>query len=330
MPTLTPMTLLDLRSSVQTVDGGIVRVAEILVEENEALADIPWVAGNLLTGDIHYKRTAMPFAHRRNINQGVKASVSKKEAETDTCIEIVSRSVVDMGELDIAPDAGTYLALEARPHIAVMGETAVRTIFHGDEAGGILGLRTRYNKIASAPKDRARQIIDAGGTGTKLTSVYIVKWDTQNLTGIYPKNTAMGLKTVVLTNQMVPDKDGELFRAHVTDYSQYIGLKLRDSRFAVRVCNIDMDDMTTDADARKALFRLLITAKNRIWHVSQGRVVMYMNPDLANIVELAAFEKENTVVGYKEGIQADTRVLTFSGIPIRKNDFQSETEAKVS
>jgi hypothetical protein len=329
MATLTPLTLLDLRSSVQTVDGGIIRVAEILVEDNEALTDIPWVAGNLLTGDIHYKRTVMPFAQKRLVNQGVKASVSKKEAETDTCVEIASRSVVDMGELRIAPDAAAYLALEARPHIAVMGETVVRTLFHGDGSDGVLGLRTRYNKINNAPKDRARQIIDAEGAGTNLTSVYIVKWDSQELSGIYPKNTAMGLETTTLTNQLVPDKDGELFRAHITDYSQFIGLKLRDPRFVARVCNIDMDDMTTDAAARRKLFQLLITAKNRIWHASQGRVVMYMNPDLANIVELAAFEKENTVVGYKDGITKDTRILTFSGIPIRRNDFQSEPDSKV-
>jgi hypothetical protein len=324
------MTLLDLRSSVMPVDGGIVQVAEILVEENEALADIPWKAGNQLTGDVHFKRTAMPKAARRNINQGIKSSLSKKEAETDTCIEITSRSVVDMGELDIAPDAAAYLALEARPHIAVMGEEAVRTIFYGDDAAGVLGIRTRYNKISGAPKDKARQIISAGGTGTNLTSVYIVKWDSNELTGIYPKNTTMGLKTVMLVNQLIPDKDGETFRAHITDYSQYIGLKVRDPRYVARVCNIDMDDLATDADARKALFRLLITAKNRIHHVTQGRVVMYMNPDLASMIEIAAFEKENTVVGYKEGLTSDTRVLTFSGIPIRRNDFQAEPEAAVS
>jgi hypothetical protein len=322
------MTLLDLRSSVGTVEGGIVRVAEVLVEENEALADIPWSAGNQLTGDIHYRRTVMPNAHRRNINQGIKASVSKKEAETDTCIEIVSRSVVDMGELAIAPDAAAYLALEARPHIAVMGENVVKTIFYGDDAGGVLGIRSRYNKLNG---DKKRQIINANGAGNNnLTSVYIVKWAPEEVTGIYPKNTTMGLQTVILKDQLVPDKDGELFRAHITDYSQFIGLKLRDPRYVARICNIDMDEISTDVSARQALFRHLITAKNRIYHVSQGRVVMYMSPDLANIIELAAFEKENTVVGYKDGFTSDTRILTFSGIPIRKNDFQAEPEPRVS
>jgi hypothetical protein len=327
MATMNLMTLLDLRSSVQTVEGGIIRLAEVLVEENEALADIPWSAGNLLTGDIHYKRTAMPTAHRRNINQGVKASISKKEAETDTCIEIVSRSVVDMKELAIASDAAAYLALEDRPHIAILGETVVRVIFNGESAGGVLGLRTRYNKLSG---EKAKQVIDAGGlAGKNLQSIYIVKWSPEEVTGIYPKNTTMGLQVAAFKDQFVPDKDNETFRAYITEYSQFIGLKVRDHRYVARICNIDIDDISTDAAARQALFRHLITAKNRIFHVSQGRVVMYMSPELANIIELAAFEKENTVVGYKDGMTSDTRILTFSGIPIRKNDFQSEVETKV-
>jgi hypothetical protein len=78
------MTLLDLRNSVQPVDGGIIDVAEVLVQENEAFTDIPWVAGNQLTSDVHFKRTVMPVAEVRKINEGVEPSISKKEAETDT------------------------------------------------------------------------------------------------------------------------------------------------------------------------------------------------------------------------------------------------------
>ncbi|GHV58006.1 hypothetical protein FACS1894216_22640 [Synergistales bacterium] len=57
---------------------------------------------------------------------------------------------------------------------------------------------------------------------------------------------------------------------------------------------------------------------------------MYMSPDLYTMMEIAAFRKTNTVVGYKEGIQSDTRLLTFSGVPIRRNDFQAEPESLVA
>jgi hypothetical protein len=90
-----------------------------------------------------------------------------------------------------------------------------------------------------------------------------------------------------------------------------------------------MDELLTDATARDRLFELLIRAKNRIYHVTQGRVVMYMSPELFTMLEIAAFQKTNTIVGYKEGMTADTRLLTFSGIPIRRNDFQAQPESRV-
>jgi hypothetical protein len=327
MALLELMTLLDLRSSVQQVDGGIIDVAEMLVQENEALADIPWTPGNLLTGDIHYKRTVMPSAQKRSINQGIRASISKKESQIDTCIQIASRSAVDMEELKIAPDSARYLALEAKPHIAVMSQEVVHEIFYGNDPDGITGFAPRYGKPGD--KEKGRQIIDFGGTTGNLTSVFFVKWDGQEVTGICPKNAPAGLEIKTMINQLIPDQNGDLFPAHITDYSQYIGLKVRDPRFVARLCNIDIDAIATDATARQKLFRDLITTKNRIYHVSQGRVVMYMSPDLANIIEIAAFDKENTVVGYKTGITGDTRILTFSGIPIRRNDFMLTPEKRV-
>lgn len=320
------MTLQDLRGSVQTVDGGIIDIAEVLIEENEAFLDIPWIAGNLLTGDVHYKRTVMPVAEPRKISQGVEASVSKKEAETDTCMEVASMSAVDLAELQIAPDAAAFLALEARPHIAVMGETVVRTMFYGNDAAGILGLAPRYGKLSGNKKE---QIIDAGGTGNNLTSVFFVKWDGREVTGIYPKNAPCGLQKTILDKTLVSDKNGKSFIAHVTYFSQFFGLKVRDDRFVSRVCNISLSDMNTDAAARQKLFEYLIMAKNRIFHVTQGRVIMYVSPELFTMLEIAAFQKTNTVVGYKDGLASDTRLLTFSGIPIRRNDFQSDPEKQV-
>jgi hypothetical protein len=304
-------------------------VAEVLAEENEALRDIPWIAGNLITGDVHYKRTSMPNAHMRKINQGVESSVSKKEAETDTCAQIVGRSVVDLAELKLSPDPAAFLALEARPHIAKIGEDVVRTMFWGKNSAEVLGIAPRYNKIAGAPKEKTSQIVDYGGTGSKLQSVYIVKWDGREVTGIYPKNTTAGLEIAIMPEALVPDVEGKTFRAHLTDYSQWIGLKIRDSRFVARLCNIDMDDLASDDAARAKLFNDLITTKNKIFHVSQGRVVMYMSPDLANLMEITAFNKANTVVGFKEGMTSDTRILSFAGILIRRNDFQAEPEVKV-
>ncbi|MBQ9526716.1 MAG: hypothetical protein IJR68_03820 [Fretibacterium sp.] len=326
-------TLVDLKNQMAPGDGALMDVAEILTQENEILNDIPFVQGNLITGDRYLVRSAMPSAQIRKINEGFESTVSRTEAMTETCIEVVSRSIVDMKELELAPDATKFLLSESRPHIAVMGETFCTYLFYGTDANGILGIAPRYNKLSN------EQVIDAGGTGNNLASIYIVKWDNDEVTGIYPKNaaphapTAAGIEVKAQADVYVPDRNGKTFRAHVTDYSWTAGFKVRDSRYIARVCNIDRDALLAGGDtaktARQELFNQIIKAKNKVRNVNQGRVVMYADPDIFSVLEIAAFEKANLALGYGD-VEGDRRVLRFSGIPIRRNDCQKNAEKKVN
>lgn len=321
------MNLMDLKNSLLPGDSAIATVAEMLNQENEILPDVPWQAGNLLTGDVHYKRTALPSAQIRKINQGFDASTSKKEAVTDTCVEIVSRMIVDMRELDLAPSAEHYLLNESRPHMEAMSEDVVTSLFYGADPEGIRGLAPRLGKT------NHKQVVDFGGSGNNLASVYIVKWDSSEVTGIFPRNSKGGLSTLIRENELVPDRDGKMFRAHVTDYSWMVGFKVRDERYIARLCNIDRDALLGDGDtakeARQRLFNKLIETKNRIHHVDRGRVSMYADPTVFTILEIAAFEKANLALGYSD-VEGDRRVLKFSGIPIKKNDAQSAAEKAVA
>lgn len=320
------LTLNDLRATLMPDGSPVKSYAELLAKENEILDDIPWTASNQLTGDIHFKRTAMPSAQIRRINQGFDSSKGAKEAVTETCVQIVSRMTVDMGELDLAPSPEQYLLSESKGHIEVMNEDVVTNFFYGTDPEGIRGIAPRLGKLSH------KQVTDAGGTGNNLASVYIIKWDTDEVTGIYPKNSKAGLEVFTAENEYVPDKDGKMFRAHITEWSWYVGLKVRDERYLSRLCNIDRDALlngSTAKEARQELFNKLIVAKNKIYHVNQGRVVMYADPEIFSILEIAAFEKSNLALGYSD-VESDRRVLKFSGIPIKRNDAQAIAEKKVS
>ena len=320
------LTLMDLRSTLMPDGSPVQSYAELLAQENEILDDIPWTAGNQLTGDMHFKRTALPSAQVRKINQGFDASKGAKEAVTETCIEIVSRMIVDMTELDLAPSPEAYLLSESKGHIEVMNQDVVTNFFYGAMPDGIRGIAPRLGKLSH------KQVVNAGGTGNNLASVYIVKWDSDEVTGIYPKNTKAGLDVFTRADEYVPDRDGKMFRAHITEWSWFVGLKVRDERYLARLCNIDRDALLADGDvakeARQRLFKQLMITKNKIYHVSQGRVVMYADPEIFNILEIAAFEKGNNQVGYTD-IESDRRVLKFAGIPIKKNEVQALAEKKV-
>ena len=294
----------------------------------DILDDIPWIAGNQLTGDIiHFKRTALPSAQIRRINQGFDSSKGAVEAVRETCVEIVSRMTVDMKELDLAPSPEKYLLSESKGHVSVMNDTLITDFFYGADPEGIKGIATRLNKLSH------KQVVNAGGTGNNLASIYIIKWDTDEVTGIYPKETKAGLDVFMKENELVPDKDGKTFLAHITMWSWFVGLKVRDERYIARLCNIDRDVLLGSGEAakeaRQDLFRKLILAQDKIYHVNDGRVVMYADPQIFSILKIAAFEKSNMALGYSD-IKEDRRILSFAGIPIKRNDAQSVAEKKVS
>ena len=316
------LTLMDLRSRLMPDGTPVSSYAELLAQENDILDDIPWTAGNQLTGDIHFKRTALPSAQIRRINQGFDSSKGAVEAVRETCVEIVSRMTVDMKELDLAPSPEKYLLSESKGHVSVMNDTLITDFFYGADPEGIKGIATRLNKLSH------KQVVNAGGTGSNLASIYIVKWDTDEVTGIYPKETKAGLDVFMKENELVPDKE-----AHITMWSWFVGLKVRDERYIARLCNIDRDVLLGSGDAakeaRQDLFRKLILAQDKIYHVNDGRVVMYADPQIFSILKIAAFEKSNMALGYSD-IKEDRRILSFAGIPIKRNDAQSVAEKKVS
>ena len=249
------------------------------------------------------------------------------EAVRETCVEIVSRMTVDMKELDLAPSPEKYLLSESKGHVSVMNDTLITDFFYGADPEGIRGIATRLGKLSH------KQVVNAGGTGSNLASIYIVKWDTDEVTGIYPKETKAGLDVFMKENELVPDKDGKTFLAHITMWSWFVGLKVRDERYIARLCNIDRDVLLGSGDAakeaRQDLFRKLILAQDKIYHVNDGRVVMYADPQIFSILKIAAFEKSNMALGYSD-IKEDRRILSFAGIPIKRNDAQSVAEKKVS
>ena len=56
---------------------------------------------------------------------------------------------------------------------------------------------------------------------------------------------------------------------------------------------------------------------------------MYADPQIFSILKIAAMEKDNMALGYAD-IQQDRRILTFQGIPIKRNDAQNIAEKKVA
>ena len=111
-----------------------------------------------------------------------------------------------------------------------------------------------------------------------------------------------------------------------THYRWDCGLTIRDWRYFVRIANVDVSDLTTDANT-KNIIKWMIQAGERIPQLGKGRACFYMNRNLREKLRLGILEKVSTNLSWET--VAGKRVMTFDDIPVRRTDALLNTEARV-
>ncbi|MXF24183.1 major capsid protein, partial [Escherichia coli] len=83
---------------------------------------------------------------------------------------------------------------EDRAFIEAMNQAMAQTLFYGDSSVNpqqFMGLSSRYSSLSAG---NAQNIIDAGGTGTDNTSIWLVVWGENTVHGIFPKGQKAGIQ----------------------------------------------------------------------------------------------------------------------------------------
>ncbi|MBQ2086479.1 MAG: hypothetical protein II430_00285 [Selenomonas sp.] len=332
----TALTLSDWRKRMAP-DGSVDFIIEALMNANPIMDDIPWMMGNLPTGNKTTIRSSMPTPSIRRINRGVERHKSQTEQVTDTTIILEDRSVVDIELLALAQNGEAFRRSEDAAFVAGFSDAVAANIFYGDttaDAGETFnGIAMRYNEYgdASYKNKAAYQVISAGTAGTNNTSGYFVGWGTHATTGIYPKGSQLGLQQRDLGESTVTDANGREYQAVTTLFTWKCGLAVGDIRANAAVRNIDMSTLGSLTSAQKlALVEKFIRAKNRIRGIQSRdkKVVLYVGDELYNFFELYLLDKNNVHITRQELMNAAPQ-LYLSGIPIKKCDAISEEEPAV-
>lgn len=152
------------------------KIVELLNQSNEILDDMVFSEGNLPTGHRTTVRTGLPSATWRLLNYGVQPSKSTTAQVTDTIGMLETYSEVDKKLADLNGNTSEFLLSEAQAFIESMNQQMAETLFYGDtsiHAQRFTGLSARFNDLSAK---NAVNIIDAGGTGSNLTSIWLVVW----------------------------------------------------------------------------------------------------------------------------------------------------------
>ncbi|CAM4093280.1 Bbp17 [Bordetella tumbae] len=313
-------------------NGKIDRIVELLNQTNGILEDATFIEGNLPTGHRTTVRTGIPLPTWRKLYGGVQPTRSTTAQVTDNCGMLEAYAEVDKALADLNGNTAAFRLSEDRAHVEGMNQEAARTVIYGNEgtdAAKFTGLAPRYNSLTA---ESGENIIDAGGTGSDNTSIWLVTWGENTIHAIYPKGSKAGLNQEDKGQVTIENVDGnggrmEGYRSH---YKWDIGLTVRDWRYGARIANIDvsaLSDPATAKDATAALIELMIEASERIPNFGMGRAAWYVNRTVRTKLRLGILNKIANNLTWES--VAGKRVMMFDDIPVRRTDALLNTEAQV-
>ena len=250
----------------------------------------------------------------------------------------------DIDEMLVAL-AGDNRALRLSEELAFlegMNQQMAQTLFYNNISStpqAFMGLAPRYPSVSTATAQTANNVLDAGGTASTNTSVWLVMWGPTSVHGIFPKGMKAGFQQIDLGKQPKTDANGNPFYAWRTQYKWDAGLVVKDWRYAVRIANIDVT--TFSGGTPPNLINLMIRAIHRLPtqpakagnvqttdapQLTMGRAAFYCNRAITTWLDIQALNKQNVLLQME---QFDGKPVTsFRGIPVRTCDQLLNTEAR--
>jgi hypothetical protein len=331
MPTLTTSlpTLADLAKR-KDPKGKIDKIAEILTQTNPILEDMPWMEANDGSGHRSTVRTGLPTGTWRLLNYGVQPEKSTTAQIRDTTGMLESYSEVDKKLVDLSQDKAGFLLSESRAFLEGMNQNMAQTVIYGDSSVNperFTGIAPRFNTKTAANAQSAQNVLDAGGTGSNNTSIYLICWGENTVHGIYPAGTVGGLKQEETKQETLFDANGGRFEGYRTHFEWNAGLVVRDWRYIVRIANIDVNALTRDGATGANLIDLMAQAQEMLPFIDMGTPVFYANRTVRSFLRRQLTNKSNVWLTQSEA--GGKKVMDFGEVPVKRLDTLLNTEARV-
>lgn len=322
-------------------NGKISKVAAVLQQYNDVLDDIPWIEGNLPTGNLSTIQTSKATPTRRLLNQGTTPTKSTTGQLNDACAIYENRSHIDINVARLNGNTEAFRESQDRPMMQGFSDQVASDLIYGNSATdptNFNGFASRYFSFGST-YTTSSQMIDAGGVGSDNTSIWLVCWGPDLVSGIYPKGSKAGLQyeDLGVMDIITSTTTGATMRAYVSWMQWLCGLAVYDYRAVVRICNIDYSNLLTAGDTSDTsanIMKLMSRAIDLLPPGMGGNPVFYMRREVRAMLRVKMQDKSNLhlQVGELVAPSGITRRpgLSFQGIPCRSIDGLTVAESFIS
>lgn len=317
-------------------DGKTPYIAEVLEQNNAMAQDMVHREGNLPTGHLSTIRTGLPAVSWRLINGPAYVSKSTTAQVQEQCGILDAWSEVSEDLVTLEDNPMAIRLTEAVAFLEAMRQEWSETVVYGNSSvapAEFVGLSPRYSALTGA--GNSQNVISAGGTGSDNSSIWLVVHGEYSFFGIFPKGSRAGLSHEdlgLVTLQSSDSVQSGRMRVYQDRFIWKSGICLRDWRYVVRICNIDVSNLVSGVSAAD-LSELMVRAIHRLPGddpFSVGKPVFYMN---RTVLQMLDIQRRNAVQAGGQlsyDVVDGRRTATFRGIPVRKMDAILNTEAAVS
>ncbi len=328
-------------------DGRAAMIVELLNQSNEINSHMLWSEGNLPLGNRTSVRVSLPTVYTRQIGSAVATSTSRTAQFDDSCAILEAWNEVDCKLADLEADAATYRFNQMLPYFEAMAQKFAYLFWYGDttvDPTQFFGLAARYASL-SASIASSQNVINAGGSASVNSSMWLVTMGKGATTGIFPKGSKAGLQHENLgkiRSQTAAAYPSTSLMVYADQYTWDAGIAVEDWRRNVRIANVDMTNLVAESGAAD-LLKLMYKALMRLPSIGMpastsgnptaalptgGALGFHCNRTMREMLGIQALNKVSNQLVFAD--MAGEKVLTFQGVPIFNSDQLTSSETAVS
>lgn len=300
-------------------DGTLMRITEVLDQVNDIMKIMPFVEANGIDLHKEVRRASEPEGDWVDYNDFAGRSSTKTGAVEFRLSMLKQFNTPDKDLIDNAPDPQGKRMQEARGTISGMTKTLVNTMIYGNSATN----SKRFTGLAPNLANTSNPlVIDGGGTGSDVTSIYAVALGEDSVFMAYPKgNPSIGIMHEDMGQDTITNASSQ-DRVVYRDYFKFHGgLVIKDPRAIGRYANIEVSGTENVFDEDN-----IIDLHYQMQEYGD-RVVYLANRGMLAQIHKTMKDKNNAHLGWVEVF--GKTVVALLGRPILLVDQISNTETAI-
>lgn len=328
-------------------DGKAAVIANILSQTNQILDDAVFKQANGPTGHTCTVATGLPAVYWRQFNQGIYPSAGSTAQVTEGIGMLQTRSEVDVKLASLEDDVAAFRLGELRLRLEGVNQEMAKTLIYANSSATpekFMGIAPRYSLTTAGNGQNVLSCNDGTPTANQQTSIYLVGWGDETIFCTFPKGSSAGIVQQDLGEESVDVFNAAgaytgKMQAYVDLVSWDMGLVVKDWRYGVRICNIDVPDLKALSGSQALtayntnILHQMLNAHSRVPNLGMVRPAFYVNRFVFSALGRMAMEKSSPALSLESAMDqfgTARRYLAFQGTPIRLCDAILNTEAVVA